>query len=126
MTTPDCAAEPIFDTIWAAGNVADDEVLKPSTMALPWTQVVAEHVRSFEIPALKTYKLESLTVPDCTRVGLAPVGLISYQRIWAPAPPITVCATQMAVLPTVGSTPETAWSSLPSSVSSVFAVPFWG
>src|SRR5205823_6173229 len=43
--------------------------------------------------------------------------LISYQLTWLPAPPRTAWATQIAIIPRVGSMPATARIIRPSSVS---------
>src|SRR5881392_952302 len=67
------------------------------------------------------------TTPDCAIVGLlAGDALISYQLTWLPAPPSTAWATQITVDPILGSMPDTARISRPSSVSIGVAEPIWG
>ncbi len=82
------------------------------------------------MPALNEYSDELVALPDCTTVPLPwGVGLISYHRTWAPAPPSTAWATHTVVALATGSKPETAWVIRPSSVSSVssvFTEFFWG
>ena len=57
---------------------------------------------------------------------MVPLALISYHRTIAPAPPEIECAVQMVVAPNRGSKLETACSSRPSSVSSLYEVPGCG
>src|SRR6266542_146020 len=81
ITNADCAPAPIFDTIWTAGNVVEDDVVNPMTTESPWAQVVRVQARSGEAAPLNTHRDGSLTVPDCTSDGVEMgVGLISYHR----------------------------------------------
>src|SRR6266542_2147127 len=109
MTNPDCAPEPTFDTIWAAGNVVDEVVVNPITMESPCAEPEGFTVRSGATAPLNTHRLASLTVPDWAIDGV--VGLLtstSYHRNSVLFPLATAC------------------SSRPSNVSSRLLVPFWG
>src|SRR5438876_11415951 len=119
MTKADVGLEPIFDTIWTAGNAVVDEVVNPVTMfppkyrldrGRPWT------ARSGAMAPLNAYRLASVMSPDWNRALFATS--ISYQRHSAPAPPKMVWPVHRATdRPWLGSIAETAWVSRPSRVS---------
>ena len=88
-------------------QVLSEEVLKPSTILLPYAVIGPVTIRSEEMAPLKTHRLGLETVPDWNRLGAGELavrdGFISYQSISLPAPPATVCCAQIAILPNLGS-----------------------
>src|SRR5712692_8122595 len=94
-------------------------------MLSPNCAVVPLFARSGETAPFHTNSEPLVTAPDCRRAPA--VGSISYQRSSEPAPPNTAWAVQRATaLPCEGSTPATAASKRPSSVSSRYELPFCG
>ena len=80
-----------LDPFSAAGNVLDDDVVKPPTIEPPWALPLGFTVRSGETAPLNTYSDGSEMAPCWTTEGaFSGVGLISYQATSAPAPPRTV------------------------------------
>src|SRR4051812_25952488 len=96
-------------------------------MPLPNCEVAPFLRRSGLIAALYRNSDGSDWVPDWNGTGVAGVGLISYHRTCAPAPPATVCWVQIATwFERNGSIAVTAFVMRVSSVSSVRAVPGCG
>src|SRR5439155_9853395 len=100
MTNPGCAPEPIFDTIWEAGNVVDEVVVNPITMESPCAVREGFTVRPGATAPLHTHRFASLTVPEWAIDGV--VGLLtstSYHRNSALLPPATACPVHTTISP---------------------------
>src|SRR3954451_12993725 len=109
-------------------NWLDDDVLNPSTIADPNIVDAPFTRRSGEIAPLKLNSALSDALPVLKVTAVVGVGLTSYHRTSAPAPPNTVCWVQMATLvlgSCEGSTAEMALVSRVSDESSLKLLPFW-